>query len=387
MGSRDRLTILVVDDDPGLRDALHLVLDDEYDVIDAQNGAQALDILASRDVHLVPLDLLMTGTDGFNVLEQRGRADKTIPIIVLSGLDRAGAAATAMRLGAVDYVTKPFDELVLREIIRAALDPTAQQDRSRVRRASMPLVLLLGPALGVYASLSLLLRGRCVVTRAETVNDALIAPSTRSSSVVVIDMPALGPQSVDAGPRLRACHPHGSFIAIGAGPARAAAWWAGTALEAPTRVTELLGAIEVHLAPDGSTTRRYSARVSSVIDILAAEYAGASLRRLSQAVGSSPDHLSALFREETGVPLKVYVAQLRAEVAKWLLFEAGEKLETIAGRVGLHDASHLSKLFVRYAGTRPGAYRRSARAGAPAQPQIATEAELRGADQRSAKRR
>ena len=47
------------------------------------------------------------------------------------------------------------------------------------------------------------------------------------------------------------------------------------------------------------------------------------------------------------------------EAAKWLLIEAGEKIEAAALRVGLHDASHLSRLFVRYAGTRPGAYRRS----------------------------
>lgn len=47
--------------------------------------------------------------------------------------------------------------------------------------------------------------------------------------------------------------------------------------------------------------------------------------------------------------------------AKWLLLEAGEKIEAVAARVGLHDASHLSRLFVRYAGARPGAYRRGSR--------------------------
>ena len=53
------------------------------------------------------------------------------------------------------------------------------------------------------------------------------------------------------------------------------------------------------------------------------------------------------------------MAELRVEAGQWLLIEAGEKLETVAARVGLHDASHLSRLFVWYAGIRPGAYRRS----------------------------
>ncbi len=78
----------------------------------------------------------------------------------------------------------------------------------------------------------------------------------------------------------------------------------------------------------------------------------------SVALGASTDHLSALFREEVGLPLKVYMTELRVEAAKWLLIEAGEKLETVAACVGFHDASHLSKLFVQYAGIRPGAYRR-----------------------------
>ena len=66
------------------------------------------------------------------------------------------------------------------------------------------------------------------------------------------------------------------------------------------------------------------------------------------------------FARVQGLPLKVYINELRVEAAKWLLLEAGENTETVAARIGLHDTSHLSKLFVRYAGVRPGAYRRVA---------------------------
>jgi transcriptional regulator GlxA family with amidase domain len=85
--------------------------------------------------------------------------------------------------------------------------------------------------------------------------------------------------------------------------------------------------------------------VALVLDHLGTHYAEASVRRLARVVGDSPDHLSTCFREETSYYLKTYMTGLRIEAAKWPLLEAGEKIETIAVHVGLHDASHLSRLF------------------------------------------
>jgi DNA-binding NtrC family response regulator len=129
MGARARATILVVDDDPGIRDVLHLALDDEYEVVEAEDGVQALAILASRKIDLIVLDLLMAGADGFEVLEQRRAEDKAVPFIVLSALDTAATAATAMRLGAVDYVTKPFNEEALLCLIGETLSSPGGQAR------------------------------------------------------------------------------------------------------------------------------------------------------------------------------------------------------------------------------------------------------------------
>ena len=81
-------------------------------------------------------------------------------------------------------------------------------------------------------------------------------------------------------------------------------------------------------------------------------------RRISRILGTSSYYLSNVFSAETGISLKGYLNQMRIEAAKWLLAKTGEKLETIALRVGLHDASHLSRLFLRHTGDRPGAYRR-----------------------------
>ena len=102
----------------------------------------------------------------------------------------------------------------------------------------------------------------------------------------------------------------------------------------------------------------YSSRISAALDYLGDHYAVASVRRLGRAVGAAPHYLSALFRAEVGIPPRAYINEFRVEAAKWLLLETGEKLETVATQIGLHDASHLSRLFLKHAGNRPGAYRR-----------------------------
>ena len=65
-----RPSILVVDDDPGLRESFRLILEDEYDVLDVPDGAQALDVLRSCQVDLVLLDIRLPGMDGLEVLER-----------------------------------------------------------------------------------------------------------------------------------------------------------------------------------------------------------------------------------------------------------------------------------------------------------------------------
>ena len=355
MGHPARATILVVDDDPGLRDALHLILDDDYDVVDAPDVDQAYAALASRKIDLILLDLVLVDGDGFEMLESRKEEHKTIPVVVLSGLNNAWVATAAARMGAVDYVTKPFEEDDLLEVVRDALSararPQAEASASSRRATS---VLVVGLGLGVYASLAVLLREHCPLALAETVVDAL-SSSAVSVSLLLVDLGSLGLPASMALPRLRGRFPEAELVAVAPGPASA------IGLEAPARVTDFLAAIRRHRVRAETTTSPYSPRVEAILDHLGTSFADASVRRIARAVGGAPDYLSACFREETGVSLKAYITELRIEAAKWLILEAGEKLETVAARVGLHDASHLSRLFVRYAGARPGAYRKRSR--------------------------
>jgi len=80
---------------------------------------------------------------------------------------------------------------------------------------------------------------------------------------------------------------------------------------------------------------------------------------LGIALEKSPYYLSRLFRSETGMTLKAYVNRVRIEAARRLLLDTSEKIETVAALVGFHDASHLSRLFLKYSGRRPGDFRRT----------------------------
>jgi transcriptional regulator GlxA family with amidase domain len=94
------------------------------------------------------------------------------------------------------------------------------------------------------------------------------------------------------------------------------------------------------------------------MESVSAHFTGVTVRDLSRAHGTSPDHLSRLFCAETGMTLKTYVNRVRVEAARQLLQGTEDKLEAVASLAGFHDASHLSRLFVKYLSSRPGDFRR-----------------------------
>ncbi len=120
-----RPTILVVDDDPGLRESFRLILEDEFEVLDVPDGHQALDIVRSCQVDLVLLDIRLPGIDGLEVLERIKGLDEQLDVILVTAVKTVRTAVSAMKLGALDYLTKPFDEDEVLAIIRRALDKRA----------------------------------------------------------------------------------------------------------------------------------------------------------------------------------------------------------------------------------------------------------------------
>ena len=113
--------VLIVDDQEINRDALECILEDDFGIITAENGQEALELMAEHpDLSIVLLDLMMPVMNGFEVLE-RVKNDETlnsIPIIVLTA-DKS-AELTALEMGAADFITKPFDmpEVILARVSR-----------------------------------------------------------------------------------------------------------------------------------------------------------------------------------------------------------------------------------------------------------------------------
>jgi DNA-binding NtrC family response regulator len=121
-GSSLRPVILVVDDDPGVRESFRLILDDHYEVLDAGDGPRALQILRHTQVDVVLLDIRLPEMDGIEVLAQIKTLDEQIEVVLVTAVKTVRTAVEAMKLGAFDYLTKPFDEDDLLAIIRRALE-------------------------------------------------------------------------------------------------------------------------------------------------------------------------------------------------------------------------------------------------------------------------
>jgi DNA-binding NtrC family response regulator len=115
-------TILIADDEPGIRTSLSKLLEFEaYRVVLAEDGQRALDILRDRAVDLVLLDIKMPGLDGLEVLAQIHRDQPQLPVVIISGHGSIQTAVEATRLGAYDFIEKPIDADRMLLVIRNGL--------------------------------------------------------------------------------------------------------------------------------------------------------------------------------------------------------------------------------------------------------------------------
>jgi AraC-like DNA-binding protein len=107
---------------------------------------------------------------------------------------------------------------------------------------------------------------------------------------------------------------------------------------------------------------RLSSPIGRGLAFLACNYGQApSLNDIAHAVCLSPSRFAHLFRAELGRSPKEYLARLRVEVAKRMLLESSEKLDSVADRLGFCDAPHFSRVFRKYVGVWPGDFRRAGR--------------------------
>jgi DNA-binding NtrC family response regulator len=115
--------ILVVDDEPGIRELMREILEEEgYEVRMAENGTSARAALDDKNPDLILLDIWMPDVDGVTLLKEwRGQGRLTMPVVMMSGHGTVHTAVEATRLGAFDYLEKPIAYKQLLETVKKAL--------------------------------------------------------------------------------------------------------------------------------------------------------------------------------------------------------------------------------------------------------------------------
>jgi len=115
--------ILVIDDEPDILLMLRMSLEDEgHEVFMAPDGAVGLERLAQHQPDLVVLDVMMPVLDGFGMLERKRETGDATPVIMLSAKSEQADLDRALSLGAVEFVSKPFDLDRLMVLISRILD-------------------------------------------------------------------------------------------------------------------------------------------------------------------------------------------------------------------------------------------------------------------------
>jgi len=130
--------LLVVDDDNVNREVMRRYLRSlgYTNISMAENGRQALEVLAEKPFDLVLLDITMPILNGYQVLATMKRHPeyRNIPVVMVSALDESERIASCIEVGADDYITKPFDHIILRARVSACLERKRLRDQEEYNR-------------------------------------------------------------------------------------------------------------------------------------------------------------------------------------------------------------------------------------------------------------
>lgn len=111
--SKDRPPlVLIIDDEPDIRSSIRYLLEDyEYDVLEASDGGEGLEMCREHTPDMVLCDLRMPGMDGLQVLSALQRTSPQTPVIVITGTAISEDVEEALRMGATSYLVKPIIDL------------------------------------------------------------------------------------------------------------------------------------------------------------------------------------------------------------------------------------------------------------------------------------
>jgi diguanylate cyclase (GGDEF)-like protein/PAS domain S-box-containing protein len=130
-----RTRILTIDDEPSVRSLLREYLDENYQCVEAASAEDALDLLRAQKFDLVLSDIQMGGISGLEMVPRLLELAPDAVVVMVSGVQTIESAVEAMRVGAFDYVTKPFNFAQLDAAVRRALDYRALREANRQAQA------------------------------------------------------------------------------------------------------------------------------------------------------------------------------------------------------------------------------------------------------------
>src|SRR5271156_5526238 len=119
--ARRRGTLLVVDDEDGPRQALRVIFKDDYDLLMAEDGPTAIELVQKSEIDVAVLDIRMPGMSGIEVLERLRYVKPDLEAIMITAFETTDTIRQALRLRACDYINKPFEILTIRAAVGQAM--------------------------------------------------------------------------------------------------------------------------------------------------------------------------------------------------------------------------------------------------------------------------
>jgi signal transduction histidine kinase len=114
--------LLIVDDEEGPRQSLRVVFKEDYNLLLASDGGRALELAREHKINAAVIDIRMSGMSGIEVLEKLKSIQPTVEVIMLTAYETIDTIRQALRLGACDYLNKPFDIATIRKAVATAME-------------------------------------------------------------------------------------------------------------------------------------------------------------------------------------------------------------------------------------------------------------------------
>jgi signal transduction histidine kinase len=126
-----RQTLLIVDDEEGPRQSLRVVFKEDYNLLIAADGLRAIELAKQHKINAAVVDIRMTGMNGTEVLEKLKAIQPSVEVIMLTAYETVDTIRRALRLGACDYLNKPFDIGTIRKAVATAMERHSLTDEIR----------------------------------------------------------------------------------------------------------------------------------------------------------------------------------------------------------------------------------------------------------------